>query len=98
MWWGASVPRMYSALLVRSARTMPKLVRNSSAASRSGERSRPYARSVALMDAIAQSSCVRTLDMLDQKGIQLQPTPDLNPRRDVRWVSVETGRNPDPRG
>src|SRR6266581_8348542 len=55
MWWAGSVPRMYSAAGVRSALTIPKLVRNSSAASRSGARSRPYARSVTLMMAIALS-------------------------------------------
>src|SRR3989441_11336194 len=49
---------------------MPKLVRNSSATSRSGERSRPYARSVTLISAIALSSCVPTLDMLDHRHSQ----------------------------
>ncbi len=45
MWCTGSVPRMYSAVGVRATRTMPNAVRNSSWASRSGERSRPYARS-----------------------------------------------------
>src|SRR5215470_7867044 len=49
---------------------MPKLVRNSSATSRSGERSRPYARSVTLISAIALSSCVGTIDMLDHRQSQ----------------------------
>src|SRR5204863_9259813 len=47
-----SVPRMYSAVGVRAARIMPKCVRNSSAASRSGDRSRPYARSLTLITAM----------------------------------------------
>src|SRR5437867_5605248 len=46
---------------------MPKLVRNSSAVSRSGARSLPYARSVTLISGIVISFCLRTLDMLDHR-------------------------------
>src|SRR5712691_5036542 len=49
---------------------MPKLVRNSSAVSRSGARSLPYARSVTLISGIVISSCLRTLDMLDHRRSQ----------------------------
>src|SRR5262250_178746 len=46
---------MYSAFGVRSARIIPKWVRNSSWASRSGDRSRPKARSLTLMTGIVVS-------------------------------------------
>src|SRR5215475_626525 len=59
---------------------MPKLVRNSSATSRSGDRSRPYARSVTLISAIALSSCVGTIDMLDHQSVKLHSLP-LHPAR-----------------
>jgi uncharacterized membrane protein HdeD (DUF308 family) len=49
---------MHNAVLVRSALTIPKWVRNSSAASRSGARSRPYARSVTLMSAMVGASLI----------------------------------------
>src|SRR5215510_8667026 len=54
---------------------MPKLVRNSSATSRSGDRSRPYARSVTLISAIALSSCVGTIAMLDHPTVKLHSLP-----------------------
>src|SRR5262245_66031682 len=63
---------------------MPKLVRNSSAVSRSGDRSRPYARSVTLMMAIAVSSCVETLDMLDHRPfLSNKPGGEYRRRRQV---------------
>src|SRR5437588_7763349 len=46
---------MYSAVGVRAARIIPKWVRNSSWTSRSGARSRPYARSLTLITAIVMS-------------------------------------------
>src|SRR5262245_4813680 len=52
---------------------MPKWVRNSSAASRSGARSRPYARSVTLISAIVVI-LPSTLDMLDHRPVSRQDT------------------------
>src|SRR5882672_12202782 len=78
---------MYSAVGVRADRTMPKLVRNSSAVSRSGARSRPYARSVTLISAIVvflpfSPSAKRrparaTLAMLDHQPIPEQDAGSL---------------------
>src|SRR5690348_5410902 len=53
MWCTGSVPRMYSAVLVRSVLIRPKRVRNSSCVSRSGERSRPQAMSVTLITGMS---------------------------------------------
>src|SRR3954469_21374899 len=51
-----SVPRMYRRSLVRSARTMPKRLKNSSASSRLGDCRRPNARSLTLMTGMQPSS------------------------------------------
>src|SRR5206468_3905002 len=61
---------------------MPKLVRNSSAVSRSGARSLPYARSVTLISGIVISSCLRTLDMLDHRRSEgkRRPVEEEEPR------------------
>src|SRR5919204_7002252 len=48
MYGVGSVPRMYRRSFVRSARTMPKRLRNSSASSRLGDCRRPKARSATL--------------------------------------------------
>src|SRR5262244_1161004 len=56
---------------------MPKLVRNSSATSRSGARSRPYARSIILVSGIAFSSFVQEREAPDpawaRRGVAIVP-------------------------
>src|SRR5215467_11694520 len=70
---------------------MPKLVRNSSAMSRSGARSRPYARSIILVSGIALSSFVQEREAPDpawaQRSVAIVPesaeavnTPPSHPR------------------
>src|SRR5262245_49674928 len=63
---------MYSAFFVRSARTIPKWVRNSSCASRSGDRSFPYAISVTLITGIVVLLC-----LCPSRLVRPSPLPQL---------------------